>query len=72
MPVVLDHNFISIPFTLNITPKCEQHHPIPHHPHTGSISQEISLQCSQFTSHPMEHYLKHMDMENFTEWLTDL
>lgn len=43
MPVVLDHNFISIPFTLNITPKCEQHHPIPHHPHTGSTSQGISL-----------------------------
>lgn len=38
MPVVLDHSFISTPFTLNITPKCEQHHPIPHHPHTGSTT----------------------------------
>jgi hypothetical protein len=65
MPVVLDHTFISNPLTLNNPPKCEQHHAIPRHPNTGSISQRhFIIQSSQFTSHSMAQYLKHMDMED--------
>jgi hypothetical protein len=29
-----------------------------------NITRNFIIQCSQFTSHPMEQYLKHMDMED--------